>query len=406
MKMVTRITNHKTDGEIGELFNHHVGNAIGWVPPKLVNHEMKSAAPCLKQVVNHDLKDCANSDELAKVLGVFKYPGRVLGATMPNDIVQLHPSLKENWDWIQDHYSRIGLPFSREIIWDDDFKILKDFPDYELSVFFFGKRAHSARPDQKWYQIVKQMNSKNNFIKLCQDLKIKTPKTFCYNSKEKIENLSFYRFPVFLKIAESVSGLGVAECQNEQELEKELSYLEEDVSFQVQEKLEARSFINVQYRVLNGYFERVAITEQILDGCQHAGNRFPVSEANPWRVTDPLAQVLYQKGIKGYFAFDLIVTLKNEYIPIECNPRFNGSTYPTLIAFKLGIKSWEAKSFKTSFNKLNKLELGDIEYSPKRKEGVIVYNWGCVSDRKIGVLIAGSFQKIKKYETKLKNILA
>ncbi len=403
--MKARITNHKTDGEIGGLFNHQVSNAIGWVSPKLFNHEMQSAAPNCQQVVNHDLADCASNDELAKVLGVFKYPGRVLGATNKGDIVQFHPSLKPNWDWIKYHYQRIGLEFSQEIIWDDDFGILKDFPKHSLSVFFFGARAHQARPDKDWYQTTKEMNSKNNFIHLCKKLGIKTPKTFCFSSKEEVADTADFNFPVFLKIAESVSGLGVVRCENREKLEKELAFLNPNIAFQIQEAVEAVAFINVQYRA-NGFCQRVAITEQILDGYHHAGNKFPSHWSQPWAVTDSLAEILAQKGIKGYFAFDLAVTKQGEYLPIECNPRFNGSTYPTLIAQKLGLKSWQAKSFAVNFSKLNDLDLAELEYDSKAKSGVIVYNWGCVSDGKLGVILAGPENRAKKQEERFKHLVA
>jgi len=60
-----------------------------------------------------------------------------------------------------------------------------------------------------------------------------------------------------------------------------------------------------------------------------------------------MAEWLYREGMKGTFAFDVAVTRKGvgtDYLAIECNPRFNGASYPTVIAHKLGLESWVARA--------------------------------------------------------------
>ena len=50
----------------------------------------------------------------------------------------------------------------------------------------------------------------------------------------------------------------------------------------------------------------LAATEQVLDGCVHQGNRYPVP-APPWPVVEPMAEWLVEQGMQGVFAFDVAV---------------------------------------------------------------------------------------------------
>ncbi|MES9976984.1 MAG: hypothetical protein ABW094_22245 [Candidatus Thiodiazotropha sp.] len=50
-------------------------------------------------------------------------------------------------------------------------------------------------------------------------------------------------------------------------------------------------------------------------------------------------------GFKDIPAFDVAVLpgeQKTDYLAIEYNPRYNGASYPILIASKLGINAWES----------------------------------------------------------------
>ncbi|MEW8381097.1 MAG: ATP-grasp domain-containing protein, partial [Candidatus Thiodiazotropha taylori] len=134
-----------------------------------------------------------------------------------------------------------------------------------------------------------------------------------------------------------------------------------------------------------------AVSEQILDGFAHQGNRFPAS-FEPWESIEPMAEWLKQNGIKGIFAFDVAVSQTPNglrFPAIECNPRFNGASYPTLIANKMGISQWCSINLSTSFNKLSQIDLQDIEYDEQTGEGVILVNWGTILVGKLMLLIAG-----------------
>ena len=102
---------------------------------------------------------------------------------------------------------------------------------------------------------------------------------------------------------------------------------------------------------------------------------------------------LKEQGIKGVFAFDVaVVETPNgyRYPAIECNPRFNGASYPTLIANKLGIDNWTATTFHTRYRDLADIQLDELEFNPKTGEGAVIVNWGTVLQGKLVILMAGS----------------
>jgi len=75
---------------------------------------------------------------------------------------------------------------------------------------------------------------------------------------------------------------------------------------------------------------------------------------------------------------------------IECNPRFNGASYPTVIAQKLDIPEWSAMTFKTKLRKLADLDISDLEFDIKTGEGLVIVNWGTLLKGKLVLLLAGS----------------
>ena len=128
------------------------------------------------------------------------------------------------------------------------------------------------------------------------------------------------------------------------------------------------------------------------DGFVHQGNRVPARYA-PWETVEPMAIWLKNHGIKGIFAFDVAVVQTNRglrFPAIECNPRYNGASYPTLIAQKLNIPEWSAKTFTTRYRSLSEIDLSDIEFDQSSGEGAIIVNWGTILTGKLTILLAGS----------------
>jgi hypothetical protein len=70
--------------------------------------------PAGKYIINHDVMGCTADGVVANHL----FSGRALGISEPWDIIQLHPDLQPLWPAIRDHYRRIGLSHSENVIWN------------------------------------------------------------------------------------------------------------------------------------------------------------------------------------------------------------------------------------------------------------------------------------------------
>ncbi len=400
-------------GEIGSICNHGVIQS-GTIGKTLLNCHTQNVALLPASIINHDLRGCSREEELARLLGVWLYPGRVLGSTQKEDIVQFHPDLKTGWDWINQHYQRIGLEYSQNVIWDDSYKVAEEFPSHKLSTFFFGEMANQVRPDPVRLEVTKAMNQKNNFIALAKSLDVPTPRTWLFNSKSQVQDLRDFPFPCVLKVSESVSGLGVAKCSDWKELELELGNLAKDVSFQIQEYLDDAVFPSVQYGISENLVEIIE-TVNILEGAVHAGNWGGATMPfHPASITWPLALALWQMGMKGWFSFDTAYYCGRYYV-LECNPRYTGAAYPYNVAVKLGAKFWIHKNYHSSRRSLEELDLGELEFgansrnkSGNGREGWILVNWGpfAAGDGKGGFLYIGPPEKFQKSEERLMNLLA
>jgi hypothetical protein len=346
--------------------------------------------PSIKYLYNHDIMNCTAEG----VIGNHLYSGRALGLSEPWDLIQLHPDLEPLWQDIRAHYQRIGLSHSENVIWNADVKHLGEHIGYQPSVFYFGPDECKYWGDSGWLETVEYINSKNNFMALAEELGVDVPKTLCFDNVDAIgsDTIRELIYPCYLKAAISVSGVGIYRCEDEFEFREALTEFDDAVPVQVQEEVKTDIFLNMQYLVDGNDLIRLAASEQILDGFVHQGNRVP-ARYEPWDNIEPMAHWLKDRGMKGIFAFDVAVvqTEKGLRFPaIECNPRYNGASYPTMIAQKLGITEWSAITFSTQHRSLADIDLRDIEYNFKSGEGAILVNWGTVLEGKLVILLAGS----------------
>lgn len=367
-----------------------------------IDHALSTSG---KYIVNHDIMHCTAEG----VVGNHLYSGRALGITEPTDIIQLREELKPNWKSITAHYDRVGLTHACEVVWSVNMHHLGNYIGYHPSVFYFGPDQYLNWGDHEWLATTEYINSKNNFMKVADELGVPVPKTVSFNNIREIDGrtLDEMPYPCYLKAAISVSGVGIYRCNDRVELTEAMAQFKDNVPVQIQQEVQSKIFLNMQYKIENGFAARLACTEQLLDGYAHQGNKHPAC-CEPWDVVEPMAQWLAERSIKGIFAFDVAVINKNnkvEYAAIECNPRFNGASYPTLIAQKLGIKQWVSKTFTTHYKRLDEIFIEHIEYKKKLGSGVILVNWGTVSEGKIMVLIAGNDMQRAYYEEELKKCL-
>jgi len=365
----------------------------------------QSYLPAGKFILNHDIMNCTAEG----VIGNHLYSGRALGLSEPWDIIQLHPDLRPLWTSIRQHYKHIGLSHTENIIWDLNLKELGAHIGYQPSVFYFGPHECQYWGDYKWLETVEYINSKNNFIALAEKLGVDVPKTLCFDGVTDIKtsDIDNIIFPCYLKAAISVSGVGIYRCENQQDFIQALGKFATEIPVQVQEEIITETFLNMQYRITGDSLTRLAASEQILDGFVHQGNRVPASH-EPWEAVDPMAQWLKDQGMKGIFAFDVAIVQTNEglrFPAIECNPRFNGASYPTMIANKLNIHKWSSISLSTRYQSLEKINLEGIEFNQQTGNGVILINWGTVLVGKLMFLIAGSIDYQQELLKELKSRL-
>ncbi|MDO8369401.1 MAG: Mur ligase family protein [Candidatus Nitrotoga sp.] len=341
------------------------------------------------KIVNHDIESCG-----PEWLSLSRlYSSRALGITEPGDLIQLPSVLLSQWPAIQAHYERIGLDFTREVIWDLRLERILEHPSYQPSLFFFGDKENRLFPDNARYQITRLLNSKNDLITLAVEMGIPVPQTRCFDRvADAAGSLEEINFPCYVKPSISLSGLGISRCENSSELQLALGKLPADIPVQIQKEVNAEHFLSVQYSIQNDCMERLLVSEQILDGSAHSGNRFPTHCA-PWAVFDKLAEYIQRQGMKGIFAFDVAVVNKDDsalFCVLECNPRFTGATYPTLIARKIGATHWSTATLPTSQRELHEIDLSGIEYDPAKREGVILVNWGTILHGSLMVMLVGT----------------
>lgn len=357
--------------------------------------------PSGRYVINHDIMNCTAEG----VVGNQLYSGRALGMSEPWDIIQLHPDLQPLWDDIRSHYDRIGLTYSDKVIWHVHREELGEHIGFHPSVFFFGPHECCFWGDHQWMEVVDFINSKNNFMSVARQLGVDVPRTECFASAGGVseEAIADLVYPCYVKAAVSVSGVGIHRCVDQQEVREALTGFEPDTPVQIQEEVVADTFLNMQYRVVDGHLVHLAASEQVLDGFTHQGNRVP-ARFEPWAAVDPLAEWLVERGMKGVFAFDVAVVQTSSglrFPAIECNPRFNGASYPTAIAHKLDIPEWSAVAMSTRHRRLSDIDLGDIEFDPKTGEGVVLVNWGPVLEGKLLVLFAGGHERQRLLQAQL-----
>jgi hypothetical protein len=188
-----------------------------------------------------------------------------------------------------------------------------------------------------------------------------------------------------------VSGVGIYRCADGAELRDALTRFRPGAPVQLQAEVATDLFLNLQYQADGFGYHRLAATEQVLDGPVHQGNRCPARH-EPWGCVEPMAEWLHREGIRGVYAFDVAVREGRqgpEYLAVECNPRFNGASYPTAIARKLGVGEWLALAFKTRRRSLSNLDLDGVEYDPATGQGVVLVNWGPILVGKLLALLAG-----------------
>lgn len=341
---------------------------------KIFNHDIRSSGPSWLKLSPY-------------------YASRALCLTNPGDVIQLSPDLKSQFPAIHAHYARVGIPCTDQVVWDLFLERTEEYPDYPLSAFYFGKRENRFRPDPNRLQMTQRMNSKNEFIHFAQEHGIPVPLTYCFeNTDAALQELEKFPYPCYLKPAVALSGIGISRNSNKEELSKSLHKLPADIPVQVQQEVHADRLLNIEYQVQDGRAKRLLVSEQIMEGYVYKGNRVPAL-SDGLDVLDEFAGIISAQGMQEIFAFDVVVSSTNgmeQIFVLECNPRYNGVSYPGMIAQRLGVSQWSAVTLKTPFRDLRCIDLVGIEYGPDTGTGVILVNWGAILHGELMVMLIGN----------------
>ncbi|MGD9384985.1 MAG: ATP-grasp domain-containing protein [Thioalkalispiraceae bacterium] len=345
-----------------------------------------------KYIYNHDTRHGSQNGISGKQLD----SARALGISESWDMIQLDETLQLFWHDITEHYERIGLSHSTNVIWSLNLKHLGSHIGYQPSVYHYGPEACHYWGDNQWLNTVEYINSKNNFILTANNIGVDVPMTLCFKAKSSIsiDDLQDITFPCYIKTAITEPGIGVYRCENKTQLFENFRKIDSNIPLQIQEEVKTNTFLNLQYKVVGKGAVRLNASELIVNanGYSYQGNHVPATH-KPWHIVDPMAEWLVTHGLKGVFTFTLAITQTPSglrFPVLECVPGFNDDAYPGLIAEKLNIKEWSTRGFATKYRHLDKIDLRDIEYDHQTGEGAVLVNWGTVLNGYIEILLAGS----------------
>jgi hypothetical protein len=219
--------------------------------------------------------------------------------------------------------------------------------------FYFGSQSHQLQPNGSLYRKSAWLNNKNDFLRWAWgECRAPRPPTRFISSSayslpgfpdRQVTQYIHDPFPIVVKAAVSAGALDVVRVDDMEEL---LSVLKSPQfwgrDLQLQEYLPEASFYSLQ--VANG--DHLVVRQVIGERGQYVG-------ADPLPMDDPRArhilaktrrvgQQLKREGLP-VFSLDVAVlpaeTVESERVLLlECNPRYGGTTYPWLLAKRLGIK--------------------------------------------------------------------
>lgn len=166
-------------------------------------------------------------------------------------------------------------------------------------------------------------------------------------AQEKFKRLRNQGFrKVVLKKERSVSGFGVFILDDFEKLQKILTKkFSEEKSFLLEGFIENIEFSpNIQYWIAPSRIDFLVISDQLLgrDRVSYAGNFFPSKTLSRPEIFSKIQDLslkfcryLQKNKCYGIVGIDFLVTKNNQIYSTEANVRFNGSTFPALIAERI-----------------------------------------------------------------------
>lgn len=328
-------------------------------------------------------------------------------ASNKKDVVVVHPDDAYCVQWLLEHHRKAGLVHGRHVI-GDNHRLLDELPDnYGVMTYLYDDWALNFRPNAQRYVITEQMRSKIKFTGFCQQLGITTPNSWGFISKKSCHDFAQFSYPCWFKPDLGFTGRGVTKVSSEVEMRSIMESVPGKMPFQIQAHLEqAVAFPNVTYFCHAGKAHRVMVTGQILagkSGQDHIGNYFADNDEfdGVWAITDDVANAMAVNGMEFIIGLDVAKCVASDgsiyYVMIECNPRPNGSSFPTkLVKRLLGSQTaspWLAVTVPTSCRSFSDLQLDDLIFNGR--EGLIVHEASRLNSGKLGItFLAPTFAEV------------
>ena len=180
--------------------------------------------------------------------------GRCLSISGSNDRVVLNPMLKTEYPEIKEHFKRVGLKISENILWQDYNKPLDLLPSDNLSTYCYSPTTFAIDHDKKRLSATSHYLLKSNILKEARHYSIPTPKTTYYKeTSAALSELDSFNYPLYIKPDNSSDGIGIIRCESKETLKQTLNHYPYK-PFLIQEEICADHFLSLHF---HQYFDLI-----------------------------------------------------------------------------------------------------------------------------------------------------
>ncbi|MGB8314748.1 MAG: hypothetical protein WCE69_09705 [Aestuariivirga sp.] len=174
--------------------------------------------------------------------------------------------------------------------------------------------------------------SRNRTTDLCRSIGIDTPATVFVTHDTAASAVDKIGFPCFLKLSGSVASRGVFEISDHTEFKEKLARVPKSAEMQLQAKVEG-DLVDI-----TGFASNGLVIQSFAFRCDyehsHGGTPPYSSRVHDGRLDAILSKIVKELNWTGGIDLDLLQKKDGDYVLMEINPRFSGTT---IFPLKLGI---------------------------------------------------------------------
>lgn len=334
--------------------------------------------------------------DLSVIVGAERYWLRMLVLTRPGDTIRLREYLRGTWEDLMQHLCATGtaVAAAADVLWTDEYgaALVGQHVSRDVLTFLFDDRMHVVRSDPSWLKTVKLYEHKGALVDLWRNRGCLPPSVCVYGeTRGEVAPLAAEVWqklgmkPGRIKVAFSAAGANQEQCRfkSQAELQKLLKDRNlQHVDYVIQQDVGQVDLSVNYYSNGNGEVYHLFCTEQHNDPVNrsaHAGNVQDDRHARTCRlITDQMAVHAAEKGMKGFFGFDLRYDPKqNRAWVIECNARVTAPVYGWVLAMKHNAARFGVTTIKgVTGRSIADVIHPSLWYTPQRGSGIIVHNPG------------------------------